>query len=235
MRNSRFRFFPEWLRTIPTAIRARLVDQSLRPQCATPVSHARFHFRGIPLSYSWAFPDQDFPAFDRYYEDATTSQTSQRRSRLTRPPVPAIDCTVRSSPAAVAQATPRCCSAGSSVPALFSAASFGISRVSVEPVAGTPCSQTPAEPRRLAMAAFRYCPPLPRREGLLQYGHFGIQSHGSPARCQRFVPPSRTTTHDSLTVGGHPFPFRPFRRRGSFSQFRYLSAPPSTTDLSRRD
>ena len=146
VRNSRFRFFPEWLRTIPTAIRARLVDRSLRPQCATPVSRARSHFRGIPLSYSWAFPDQDFPAFDRYYEDATTSQTSQRRSRLTRPPVPAIDCTVRSSPAAVAQATPGCCSAGSSVPALFSAASFGISRVSVEPVAGTPCSQTPAEP-----------------------------------------------------------------------------------------
>jgi hypothetical protein len=55
------RFFPEWLRTILTAIRARLVVRFLRPLCATPVSHTRVHFRGILLSYLRAFPDQDFP------------------------------------------------------------------------------------------------------------------------------------------------------------------------------
>ena len=49
-----------------------------------------------------------------------------------------------------------------SVPAHFSTASSGISRVPVEPFAGMPCSQIPAEPPRLAIAASWCCPPLPR-------------------------------------------------------------------------
>ena len=50
----------------------------------------------------------------------------------------------------------------SSVPSYFSTASSGISRVPVEPFAGMPCSQTPAEPPRQAIAASRCCPPIPK-------------------------------------------------------------------------
>jgi hypothetical protein len=47
------------------------------------------------------------------------------------------------------------------LPVHISAASFGISRVPVEPFARLPCSKTPAELPRQAFPAFQCCPLLP--------------------------------------------------------------------------
>ena len=47
-----------------------------------------------------------------------------------------------------------------------------------------------------AVGGFPYVRRLP------QCGHFGIQSHGLPTRCVRFVPASPPTTQHSLPSGG---------------------------------
>ena len=98
------------------------------------------------------FPESEFPGFPRYYEDATTSRSSLRAlvclgARFLSQTAVSLAVTGSRGDA------PGRLFSRLSVPAHFSTASSGISRVPVEPFAGMPCSQTPAEPLRQAITA----------------------------------------------------------------------------------
>jgi len=55
-------------------------------------------------------------------------------------------------------------------------------------------------------AAFRCCPRSARRRRPQRPITFEVPSHGFGTDCLRFVPPSRTTTQNSLPVACHAFP-----------------------------
>jgi hypothetical protein len=77
---------------------------------------------------------------------------------------------------------------------------FGSRKFPGNPSASLPCSQTPVGLPRQAFAACR-CGPRPwENEGTGDEEIFEAQSHGFDARCLRFVPPSLTTTQNSLPV-----------------------------------
>ncbi len=85
------------------------------------------------------FPESEFPGFQRYYENAKTSRTSQHRSRLYRPALPAFDDLF----ARLLLSSRRCAWMllnRFTPPVSYSAASLGLSRVPVEPFARLPCS-----------------------------------------------------------------------------------------------
>jgi hypothetical protein len=124
----------------------------------------------------------------------------------------------------------------SSVPAYFSTASSGISRVPVEPFAGMPCSQTPAEPPRQAITASWCCPSFPKQRWTSTFRSF----RDSIARPSCSLCTLRAViTADYATLASRLMASlcrsAPSMRQGSSSQFRCSSAPPSTTDFSRRD
>jgi hypothetical protein len=56
------------------------------------------------------------------------------------------------------------------------------------------------------VTAFRYCPRAVGRRGPRRGITFEAQSHGFCTGCLRFVPPSRTTTQNSLPVVSQTFP-----------------------------
>lgn len=124
------------------------------PSCFSSTTSSLWHLPSLLPG----FPECEFPGFLRYYEDATTSRTSLRAlvwlgaRFLSQTAVSLVVTGNRGN-------TPGHLFCRSSVPAPFSTVSFGISRVSVEPFAGMPCSQTPAKPLRQAVAALRCCPP----------------------------------------------------------------------------
>ena len=74
------------------------------------------------------------------------------------------------------------------------------------PIVPVPCSQTPAEPRRLAFAAPQCCPSHADQKGLDNIAAFGALSHGLGTGCLRFVPPLLATTQNSLPGDGQSFP-----------------------------
>ena len=77
---------------------------------------------------------------------------------------------------------------------------YGSRKFPGNPSASLPCSQTPVGLPRQAFAACR-CGPRPgENEGTGVEEIFEAQSQGFDARCLRFVPPSRTTTQNSLPV-----------------------------------
>ena len=64
-----------------------------------------------------------------------------------------------------------------------------------------PCSRTPVGHVRLAMLRRTHSGPrYSNGEDIPHKRTFEAQSHGFSARCQRFVPASRLTTHDSLAA-----------------------------------
>ena len=113
-----------------------LPDASAQFRLSVPVSLTRFFptsvclpcfsrttlCSGISLPYSPASPSRSFPAFYppslklrrtcRYYEDAKTSRTPPRRSRCSRPAVPASDCLLRSQVSTASIPVPGRCSTG---------------------------------------------------------------------------------------------------------------------------
>jgi hypothetical protein len=124
----------------------------------------------------------------------------------------------------------------SSVPAYFSTASSGISRVPAEPFAGMPCSQIPAEPPRLAIAASWCCPPLPRNRWTSALRSFR-DSIARPS-CSLFTLRADVAADYAKLASRLMASLcrsAPSMRQGSSSQFRCSSAPPSTTGFSRRD
>jgi len=86
-----------------------------------------------------------------------------------------------------------------------------------------PCSLTPAEPSRQAIAASGCCRPCHYGDDLSEKVHFEAPSHGLRPRCLRFagalaVPP----TQDSLLAGGQPLPGGPHTRRVPSGKFPAL-------------
>ena len=160
---------------------------------------------GIPLPYSTGSPSRSSPPFRRYYEDAKTSLASQRRPRLYWPALPALDCV---SSLASGGSRPESARWLFSRSSLLSPASFRGSLAWDLPCSRcAPCRSAvfsdpggTLTPRHLA--ASRCCRRWPQCRRLPHNGHLGIQSHGLPARCVRFVPAFPLTTQHSLPSGG---------------------------------
>jgi hypothetical protein len=111
-----------------------------------------------------------------------------------------------------------------------------LSHVRREPLRLCPAPSTPVEPPRQVLTAFRFCPRCFEHEDLDIHQFIGIHSHGFSTRCLRFVPPSRTTTQDSLQCGDHPFTAGPFTRwvpieRFSCDLLYVISHPPRSLRL----
>lgn len=70
------------------------------------------------------------------------------------------------------------------------------------PVAHLPYSWTPTNRPWLAISPCAVLSPGEGRRRRWQELSFGALSYGFCARCLRFVPPSLTTTQDSLPAGG---------------------------------
>ncbi len=150
------------------------------------------------------------PAFMRYYETATTAVVS----RPAPPHLPALDraalwltSRVRSSrPGSRRPARRGCCDRFHPFPVFGPQGTCGSPKFPENPSVPLPCSQTPAEPRCLAFAALRCCPPASERGRPRRPEVFGALSHGLSTGCLRFVPPLLTTTQNSLPGDGHSFP-----------------------------
>ena len=81
------------------------------------------------------------------------------------------------------------------------------SQVSCEPLVHLPCSQTPAGPPRQAHGGVSVLPSHSKKsKAPTNMNTFEAQSHGFCTDCLRFVPPSRTTTQNSLPVVSQTLP-----------------------------
>ena len=89
------------------------------------------------------------------------------------------------------------------------------------------------------LSAYRCCPRKSQLRGLRPSDSFEAESQGLNASCQRFVPPSPMTTHDSLLAGCYPFTRRvldPLGPSEDFSCWIYIIMSWSLlSGLARRD
>ena len=76
----------------------------------------------------------------------------------------------------------------------------GSHRFPGSPFVPLPCSWTPAGPLVPHHFGTAMLSPLTKQRRLQQQNYFEARSHGFNTSCLRFVPPSRTTTQDSLPV-----------------------------------
>ena len=157
-------------------------------------------------------PRAGFPAFNRYYENAKTAPRYLRRFRFSL--------AVRSL-APLLALCPRCrvrpegqrpsgrqdsCSAGTpSLPALTRKVTGGSPKFPGNPCASALLSD-PGPTSTPGISASRFCPHGCDDEDSGHNTAFGVLSHGFCTRCLRFVPPSLTTTQDSLPAGCQPLP-----------------------------
>jgi len=72
------------------------------------------------------------------------------------------------------------------------------------PLDGLPCSSTPPVSSDLADRSSDFAPVNAMTKALGNQCHFVAHSHGFPSRGLRFMPPSRTTMQDSLSVRRYP-------------------------------
>jgi len=72
------------------------------------------------------------------------------------------------------------------------------------PLDGLPCSSTPPVSSDLAYRSSDFAPVNAMTKALGNKCHFVAHSHGFPSRGLRFMPPSRTTMQDSLSVRRYP-------------------------------
>jgi hypothetical protein len=70
-----------------------------------------------------------------------------------------------------------------------------------------------------------------QEQRLWYQSHFRGSIHTFNNRCQRFVPSSLMTTHDSLPVGGYPFPGRIDYLLDIIEVFHYLFCSPINPHL----
>jgi hypothetical protein len=176
------------------------------------VSSLRFHPPTRPFPTE-RLPRAGSPPFQRYYERATTPDSpllplrSSLRLRFSgRPslfahtggtattPVPGI---LVSRSALIPAYFPEDCRI-SQVPMR----PLRPSRSSRDRLTPTPCSQTPAERRRLTLTALPSRPRTLEHQGPRRCVNFGAQSHGSAHAVYASCRPHGATMQDSLAAGG---------------------------------
>jgi hypothetical protein len=149
------------------------------------------------------------PAFCRYYETATTTGLLWRCSVChVASPYLGLTPSVRSptrgkSPRrrqGVVQPVSPSVSGG------YPKDTFGSPKFPANPSCLRPALRLRSGLHARLLAALWCCPRSARRRGPQLPITFEVPSHGFGTRCLRFVPPSRTTTQNSLPVASHSFP-----------------------------
>ena len=154
----------------------------------------------LPLSLLKGSPGKHSPVFNQYYEAATTTWRFSSPPVVGWGPIPRANFPLRSHPpgnhgrigqGVLCRLAPCRC---------LSEDAYGSRKFSGNPTASLPCSQIPVGPPRQAIAACWYGPRPWVNEDTGVAEILEAQSHGFDARCLRFVPPSLTTTQNSLPV-----------------------------------
>ena len=197
------------------------LSRSRKCCCLPRVSHSRLHPPAHPVP-TRRLPWLGSPAFHRYHECATTSDSPWLALRLSLHACYPVDRFVRSGASNGRLASAGSCSAGVNPSGMLSGrlSDLPSSHETLAPapplrdrLTPTPCSQTPAEPPALILSRARHRPQTLKRQGLRQCGQFRGSIARLGARCVRFVPASPLTTQHSLPVGDRPLPV-PLSRNG---------------------
>jgi hypothetical protein len=149
------------------------------------------------------------PAFRRYYEAATTTGLVWRHSVChVAPPYLRLISSLRSPSRGNRRADTRVLWNRSHplLPVFCPKDAFGSPKFPVNPSCIGPALRLRSGLHARLMTAFRYGPRTARRRRPQRFSTFEAQSHGFCTGCLRFVPPSRTTTQNSLPVVSQTFP-----------------------------
>ena len=152
------------------------------------------------------FPGTGLPAFDRYYESATTPHVHS--GGLLRSPVGTSPAVGRFAPRGrrhTPPTRPGACLYRAPQPG-SSGGDHGASHVPEDPWCTFALLSDPGHRWRLAvLRSHRVVPAITTTKTRSDRTIFGAPSQGFGTRCLRFTPASRLTVQDSLPAGGQPY------------------------------
>jgi hypothetical protein len=184
--------------------------RSSDPCCIGRVSQNRLHNPTSPFP-TRRLPRAGFPAFHRYYEDAKTAPATFDGFASRSPFDPLLRCSLCVPVTGFVQKGSASWSPGLLFRRYSLSSGYACKVTGGSPkFPGNPCASAlfsdPGPTSTPGIAASRCCPHGCDDEDSGHNTTFGVLSHGFCTRCLRFVPPSLTTTQDSLPAGCQPLP-----------------------------